>query len=85
MSYAAGVAPDAVPEFQTLDIAIQELVLDLLEQLASEGPSLQPLKQRHLVVVSSGGWRVDAYLAIGVDHERRAVTLIAVDWLTGRL
>jgi hypothetical protein len=85
MSYAAGVAPEALPVFQALEITIQELVLDLLDRIAADGPTLTPLTQSHVVVAVTGGSHTDVYLAIEVDHERQAVTLVALHWRRGRL
>jgi hypothetical protein len=75
MSYALDVAPDAQAAFRTLDLEVQEAVLDVLDNLAREGPKLKPVKQGHLVLVSTPGGRTYVWLRLAVVHRRRTLTL----------
>lgn len=78
MNYELDVAPDARAVWRTLDFEVQEAVFDLLDQLALDGRRLSPIRQRHLLVVTTAAGRTFASLTLSVFHERRVLHLDSI-------
>jgi hypothetical protein len=78
MSYALSVAPNAQTAILTLDIEAQESILDLLDQLALEGPELDSGEHRHFVSVSTPVAQTHALLWLEASHITRRLHLSAV-------
>jgi hypothetical protein len=78
MSYADAVAPDARTDFRNLEIETQEAVLDLMDEIAKEGPTLAAGVQDHELWVVVGGNRTRVFLRLEVDHTLRRIQLILI-------
>src|SRR5258708_3888474 len=76
MSFVPGFAPDALSKWRALDFALQELVLDELEQLANNPPATS--EQIIDLVRDMADVRHYIFLHVLVDRERERIVAVGV-------
>jgi hypothetical protein len=81
MSFVPDFAPDARSQWQSLDIFLQELVLDEIERLAE----LPPSGVEHVSDLTHdvGPSRHYLFVHVNVDHRRRAISVVGVGYARG--
>ena len=79
MIYGLAFAPDAQSQWQALEPRFQEIVLDVLDQLALNPPA----KSEHIedYVLEEGTLRHIIFVHVSVSHESQTITAIGVGYV----